>query len=196
MDKTEILYDHYKESCGLSQFAQKQRNKYFCGICILEIVNLVFLLCPLELSTAIEGWLDAQYSIAFSSVIPVLQGTIWALILYYTILYFQRNLYVERQYRYLAVLENQISKATDVSCFTREGASYGEDYPTILTLIDIFYKWGIPILIVVINTVKIIFEYMHNVSWFITIFDSLCFLFVVVLVASYLRAMNFTKHAE
>jgi hypothetical protein len=90
MDKSDILYDHYKESIELSQQAQKQRSHYFCGICILEILNIVFLLYPSEVVTALTQWFDAQYSIAFPLALPVVQGTIWILIIYFTVLYFQK----------------------------------------------------------------------------------------------------------
>ena len=65
MDKFEILYDHYKESSELSQQAQKQRSHYFCGICILEILNIVFLLYPLEVVTALTQWLDENIPLYF-----------------------------------------------------------------------------------------------------------------------------------
>lgn len=193
MDKCQILYDHYKESNELSQQAKKQRSSYFCGICILEIFNLVFLLYPYEVVTALTGWLDEQYSIVFPLAIPVIQGIIWVLIIYFTVIYFQKNIYIERQYEYLSILETEITQQTGLKCFKRESENYNQNYPLVLTVIDKFYKLGIPIAIIIINSVKIVFEYIHNANWGITIFDSACYIFAFILTILYIKMINFHK---
>ncbi len=191
MENIEILYDHYKESNQLSQNAQKQRSRYFCGICILEIINIVFLLYPSETIDLITKWLDKKYSIVFPPTVLIIQGILWLFIIYFTVLYFQKNIYIERQYKYLSELEIEISKKINLECFCREGKNYNENYPLVLTVIDRFYKWGIPITIIIINTIKIIFEYIKMSNLLITLFDTLCYIFVLVLTILYIKKINF-----
>ncbi|MBP2654579.1 MAG: hypothetical protein H6Q73_2148 [Firmicutes bacterium] len=194
MEKLDVLYDHYKESNALSQSAQKQRSQYFCSICVLELLNLVFLIYPNEMVSAVSQVASSKYSVTIPIGISVIQAALWVSIVYFLVQYYQKNIYIERQYIYLAGLEKDISGLIDSASFKREGDNYLQGYPLVLDVIDFFYKWVIPVSFILINTLKIVFEYMNHLHWALTLFDTICFLFLAVLTILYLKMIHKRKN--
>ena len=110
-------------------------------------------------------------------------------IVYYDPLY-QTNIYIERQYKYIAVLEDKISTMLKETCFKRESDNYLEKYPIVLDLISIFYTWIIPLLIIIINIGKLWMEFRTASNLWSVIFDTLCCGFTAVLTIMYLAMMH------
>ena len=81
----------------------------------------------------------------------ILQTLLWVLVAYTLIRYVQHNTYIERQYAYIEELESSISKSLEGAKFDRESKNYLNEYPIVLDVIDIFYKWFAPILFITIN---------------------------------------------
>lgn len=157
MDSLELLYNHYKETMQLMQGAKVERDKYFLILCLL--IALLFLLGiePTGTASFIEAWLASVTGGSFSFGFNIIQSAVWLVLLFYTLKYYQRNIYVERQYAYLDKLERNISRLTNV-IFNREGEEYSENYPCVLTMIDFFYKKFFPILYFAIVFYKIYLE--------------------------------------
>ena len=191
MNQLDILYDHYKESNELSHFAQKQRSKYFFILCILEILNFIFLIQPSQTFKLIKNWLNVEYSIEFPYTISIIQVILWIFIVYFTVLYFQKNIFIERQYRYLNELENDISVMINLNCFCREGNNYNDNYPFALTMIDFFYKWTIPVILIILNFIKLVFEFINMLNLPIVLFDTACCFFIIILTCVYIKMINF-----
>lgn len=163
MDKLELYYDHYKEAFTLSKEAQKRRNRDFVILCFLEAISFLILIKP---DVAFEALLDGiKYTAgtALSLSHSILQTLLWVLITYVLIRYCQDTLYVEKSYKYLNMLEKEISKLLDENFFDREGNNYLNNYPIVLNLIDLFYKMFSPILFFVINIIHIIKEW-HSIE--------------------------------
>ena len=121
------------------------------------------------------------------------QCTIWIAITYTLVRYFQTMIHIERQYKYIAVIEQEVSRQLEWPSFDRESNSYLKNYPKALDLIHVFYTWIIPLLLILINLLKIALEAQNGTTIFPFIFDTICCLFCTVLSILYLIFMHFPK---
>ena len=111
----------------------------------------------------------------------ILQTLLWVLVAYTLIRYVQHNTYIERQYAYIEELESSISKSLEGAKFDRESKNYLNEYPIVLDVIDIFYKWFAPILFITINISRIVIEWKERGIRLATICDSaICSLIIIV----------------
>lgn len=193
MNGIEILYDHYKESNLLSQNAQKQRNKLFKYLCLAILFNLIFLIYPDEIIDILNQFLNNNYSITISIAYIIIQSSCWILITYLLTQYLHKNIYIERQYSYLKSLEEEIGNELKTKVFNRESDNYLNNYPLILNVLDFFYKWFLPIAIILINGIKLYYEYVNKVCLFLKITDTLCFGFIFLLIILYLKMLHFNS---
>ena len=162
MDKLELLYDHYKETYDLSKKAQEFRNRSYVVLCVLEAIAFLFLYDSEKTFELLKSGVNAQFGISFVFGSEVFQSLLWTLIVYVTIRYVQNTIYIERQYTYMARLEQKISSMADNLLFSREGESYLNDYPIVLNIIDLFYKMLSPFLFVCVNYAHIYREWMSQ----------------------------------
>lgn len=160
MGALEMLYDHYKETYGLSKEAQSRRNKSFIILCILEAFSFLLLIRPEKAFELILEGINKELDTTLQLSSTIIQTLIWLLIAYVMIRYIQDMLYVERQYIYLDNLEKEISNLGSIKIFAREGVNYQKNYPVVLNLIDLFYKMLMPIFFAVTNVVRIYREWI------------------------------------
>lgn len=190
MDKTELLYDHYKETVRASTDMQAKRNALFVYVCVFELLNFLMLLFPQVINSALSAFLLEAYKVSLSELLELLPTGIWLITTYVLVRYFQTTIYVERQYPYIEEIEAEIAKETRLVCFDRESKAYLSNYPKVLNLIHIFYTWVIPVLLQVINTVKIILEWKATPSASATWLDTLIYAFLLVLTILFLAFMH------
>ena len=190
MDKLELLYDHYKETVKLSLDAQTKRNKLFVFTCLYEMLNFIMLLFPKQVADGLVAFIKTQYKIAIEFSISFFQCAIWIAITYTLVRYLQTMIYVERQYQYIKVLEKEISQIIESPHFDRESNSYLDKYPKVLDLIHIFYTWAIPLLLIIINLLKVVLESMNGIILWPFIFSASCCCFCVVLSILYLAFVH------
>ena len=190
MDKTEFLYDHYKETVKVSTDMQAKRNALFVYVCVFELLNFLMLVFPQVINAAFSTFFLETYKISLSELLGLLPTGIWLITTYVLVRYYQTTIFVERQYSYIEVIETEIVKETGLSCFERESKVYLSNYPKVLDLIHIFYTWAIPILLQVINTVKIILEWKAKPNAAATWVDTLIYVFLLVLTILFLIFMH------
>lgn len=164
MEPLELLYDHYKETFNLSKEAQNRRNKSFLMICILEAISFWLLIQPEKVFQLITDGINNGLDVTLSLSNTIMQTLLWIVTVYILIRYIQDVLYVERQYGYLGVLEKQISELNEIDIFKRESDNYLSNYPIVLNLIDLFYKTFMPILFIIINSVRIFMEWENTIG--------------------------------
>lgn len=164
MDKIELYYDHYKETYKLSKKAQDRRNKFFVVLCIMEALSFMLLIKPEEMQKVFVAGINTHFETEIFLGNGVIQTLLWILVAYVTVRYCQDVLYVERQYLYLEQLEMKIAQECNASFFGREGEQYLRDYPIVLNLVDLFYKFFCPVLFTGVNIVHIIQEW-KNCTW-------------------------------
>lgn len=162
MEKDKILetyYDHYKETYTLNKEAQSRRNKNFAILCVLEAISFLMLRNPDLICGLLNDAAKEQLETTIQVSNGILQTLIWILIAYVLVRYVQDVLYVERQYKYLDKLEEKIAGLLGDDIFSRESDNYLKDYPLVLNLVDLFYKFFSPVLFTVINIAHIAGEW-------------------------------------
>lgn len=191
----DILYDHYKVSNSMLQSNLKDREKFFRSLFIFEVLNIIFLYQPLEFAKIIQNSLNLSQNIKIEStsfLVTSLQIVISVAISYLLIRYFQSNIRAERQYSYISKLENELTAKADTDIFCRESAEYSRNYPFVLNIIDIFYKFIIPLILLLLHLVKIcsfleVITHNFNIVSFIElIIDT----FLIILVIAYVCLMK------
>jgi hypothetical protein len=190
MDKTELLYDHYKETVKVSTDMQAKRNTLFVYVCVFELLNFLMLLFPQVINSALSTFLLETYKVSVGELLGLLPTGIWLITTYVLVRYFQTTIYVERQYPYIEAIEAEIAKETKLSCFDRESKAYLSNYPKVLDLIHIFYTWMIPVLLQIINTVKIVLEWKSMSGMVATWVNTVIYAFLLVLTVLFLIFMH------
>ena len=176
VEKLDTYYDHYKESVSLCQTTLLRRNKSFVYLCVLEAISFLLAKNPDFICSLLNEVVRKQLETKILFTNSVLQTLVWIFIAYVLIRYVQDVLFVERQYKYLSVLEKKISRllkeTDDKNVFTREGDYYLENYPMVLNFIDIFYKILAPILFSIINVVHIVQEWNCGITRTMLVVDT------------------------
>ena len=118
---------------------------------------------------------------------------IWIVIAYISVRYIQAVIYIERQYTYISIIEKEVSEIIEWDYFNRESGFYLGKYPKILDLVHIFYTWIIPILIMLINILKILLEIISFTTILPLVFDLICCVFCIVIFLLYQFFMHFHR---
>lgn len=181
MGNADLIYNLYTDTFNLHQENIKNRNKCFIELCI-SIAFLFFFTYDSNLTIAIinamiNKYLNANISFQFY----VIQSLTWVITLYFTMRYYQLNVGIERMYARLDNLEKQLSENGKLD-FGREGKDYATNYPLVLDLVDIFYKWIFIFVYLIIMFTKIFSESYRQPTF---IFDCIMFSGCVLLTFLY-----------
>lgn len=185
MDKTELLYDHYKETFSRIKESLNDRNHFFVMVFIVIAVQFLFATSSDTISSVIISLILEKYKIDISEQMSILQSLLWLILLYLTMRYYQINVYIERQYNYIHSLEKNIAREANIK-FDREGGDYLSNYPKMNSFMDILYKWILPIIYCLIICYKIIIEYIVSKFSFILMLNTILFISCFVLTVLYL----------
>ena len=186
MDRTELLYDHYKETIKANTDMLAKRNLLFAYVCVLELLNCMMLFFPQAVNAILSSFLKENYSIPANELLGILPSVIWIIVTYILVRYYQTTIYVERQYPYIESIEDEIAKETGLTCFDRESTAYLRCYPKVLDMIHFFYTWIIPVLLLTINSVKIILEWVTIGCTAFTWVNSAIYVFSLILTVMFL----------
>jgi hypothetical protein len=123
--RAELLLDHHKDTFQIILYHWKARNRLFIFILILLALNALDFYSP----NSISQWVNALITQNLGKEVPVLDfeivGTVMLfLLLTLVIEYYKRSINVDRQYRYLISVEENICDAMGDDYITREGKSY------------------------------------------------------------------------
>lgn len=185
MDKTELLYDHYKETFSRIKESLNDRNRFFVMVFTVIAVQFLFATSSDTITSVVVSIVQEKYKIDISSQISIIQSLLWLILLYFTMRYYQINVYVERQYNYIHSLERDIAKKANVK-FDREGGDYLSNYPKMNSFIDILYKLIFPVIYCLIICYKIIIEYTVTKFSFLIILNTILFISCFILTILYL----------
>ena len=182
MDKHELLYDHYKDTCEIQRTNLSTRNKLFASVVVLLGTMLLFVYRPDTIAGLLVAAVKEKYSVDISLSLGILQSLLWAALLYASVRYYQSSINIERTYKYIHCLEKRISDEIQAQ-FDREGVSYLTKYPKCSDAIDILYKWAFPLLYIIGLLVKITLEIRLSWGFFLDAFIcgiaiTLCILYI------------------
>ena len=170
MKRIEILYDHYKESCELTKKNEFTRNKLFIIVCILLSLLFLFSYDHNSMLGLIQSWISGNYNcnLMFSS--NVIQAILWILLFIFTLRYLGLNINLDKSYRYIHKLENEINKEVKKETITREGKNYLNNYPILNNITYYSYRVVLPVIYFVIIIFKLKLEYVAQGGFNISIF--------------------------
>lgn len=173
----EKLYDHYKETNELNRQAQKARDKSFLWVCLTLLVQFLLAAYPNETFGMLTEGVKESVGVNINIGINVIQSFFWLLLLWLMMRYFQKVVYIERQYHYVQKLEEKLG-------ISREGDDYLENYPALLNIIHWIYQYFFPIALGILLAIRIIWECCQPQHWPFKLFDSFaCILCLVLLIA-------------
>lgn len=154
MDKTELLYDHYKETFSIIKETIIQRNRFFVMVFLVMTLQFLFASSPDSVSYLIIGIVQKQYEIDISNQMSIIQSFLWLILLYLTMRYYQATIHIEKQYNCIYSIESDISNIEHIK-FDRESGNYLSNYPKMSDFVDILYKWMFPLIYCLVICYKI-----------------------------------------
>jgi hypothetical protein len=157
--RLEVLHDHYKESFSYIREREKERDRLFL------ILIALFALLALEIQYPIN-FKGAVGTLSFLGIelnvdalpLPAFLTATWVTVLVITLRYCQASTNVERQYKYLHMLEDKISaELQDDELYRREGKAYKRDESPFRWWVRRFYVVVLPV-IAIIATGALLYE--------------------------------------
>lgn len=195
MERKEILYDHYKETCKLCRNNEKERNKLFIILCILITVLFLFIVEEANVVGMLYVWIKEKYDYDLVLSVETIQSLIWILLLYFTIRYYQQCIGIERLYLYIHDIEERLSKELNIEII-RESKNYLQKYPWVLEFIWIIYTILFPSLYLFLILFKIGVE-IHRSLWswnlYMHIILGVCDIILTVLYLLFLHKESIKK---
>lgn len=155
----EILYDHYKDTFAHIRDREKQRNRAF--FIVIALVGLLFLEVGYPANLAqLLGEVDASpIKLSLRAIPgPALLSATWTFLVVVVLQYCQTSVHIERQYKYLHVVEDTLSSDYGGVIFRREGKAYCDDYPLLTQWAWFFYTLMFPAIVIVAVFALIILE--------------------------------------
>lgn len=184
-----ILYDHYKDTCDITRDAVKRRDRLIL-FTILTVALFSFqAFFPTVSNQALSQFLIFKFGLNLQFNFAFIGSIIWFLLLIFTLRYFQVAVFVERQYKYIHKIEDQLNQELGKELITREGKSYLSKYPLFSDWMWCLYTIIFPILLFVISLIKIYYE-CKSFS-FNTLFNTVIFLLLTFSIILYLKMIHF-----
>lgn len=190
----ELINDHYKDTFLYQREYLKQRDRLFIYVILVLVALFVFMYVPTQSMEILEVFVNNQLgssSLKFNA--NGINSILWFVLLVFTMKYFQLNIVVERQYKYLNILEKEINEYIGKQyVFQREGKSYATLYKCFPNIVWIIYTYTFPILLLGMSIVKLIQELKSYSSFELTlILDIILFLILCIVVISYFYSYHF-----
>lgn len=154
--KLQLLHDHYKDTFFYIQKYLKLRDRLFLVILIVATLMLFHVYSPAESGEAVSQFITKKLELKSSIDIAFIGSIIWFGLLSLVVRYFQTVVHIERQYKYIHQIEEQLSAQYENKAFTREGKSYLKDYPLFSSWAWILYSIVFPALLLLVVVCKII----------------------------------------
>lgn len=157
--KFQVLYDHYKDTFSNIRNYLKLRDRLFFSILVVVVFMLFQIFSPKEAGATISQLISSKLGLEGSTNITFVGSVIWFALLGLVVRYFQTVGLIERQYKYIHKVEEEISSGYgEKEIFTREGKSYLADYPLFSKWTWGLYTIAFPILLLVIVSIKLAVE--------------------------------------
>jgi len=125
--RTEVLFDHYKDTYQVLLGYSKERDRFFLYILLLIAIIGVDCLSRGTLSHLINAYVAAQVApdlwkeLEFTAIVHLMVSFLF---FYFVSRYYQRCMLLDRVYRYLSACEDQLNAWLGGAYVTREGRAY------------------------------------------------------------------------
>ncbi|MCK4796830.1 MAG: hypothetical protein KAT05_05570 [Spirochaetes bacterium] len=149
---------------------------------------------PTDSGKAISQFVTNELELEDSIDISFIGSIIWFLLLSFVVRYFQTVVFIERQYKYIHRLEDQLSPFYNNDAFTREGKSYLSNYPLFSKWVSILYTIIFPVLLLGVISTKIITEINNITNGFQLVYiNIIIFICIFMSTVLYLLLVHFEK---
>lgn len=192
---SEILYDHYKDTCSITSEAAKRRDRLLIYVVIALGILAIQGVIPEISDRAINEFLSFKFGFITTVDLSVLGSGVWFLLLLFILRYFQVSIFVERQYPYLHQLEERIENGI----LSREGKGYLNSYPIFSNWMWLLYTVIFPTLLLSVTSGKIVSEVKDAClsGWSAGAkFNVLVFILILISVTLYLYSLHFGKSRD
>ena len=169
MTTSELLYDHYKDTCQVIRDQIKQRNQLFIYVVLIISTQFIFMLSPNSVLNIFSLWIDKNYTLKIDFSLNMVQSILWLFMLYITIRYIQETINIEQGYTYIHSLENKLNNLE--ICIDREGKNYLTDYPIVKNIIHYIYQLVFPLIYILLVLIEIIKELTGSIENANLLFD-------------------------
>jgi hypothetical protein len=141
------------------------RDRYFYLIVALLTVVLFDIYAPQNFSEILSEFIRKQLKTTVSPDLRYLRSLIWFLLLGVSVRYCQAALFMERQYKYLHSLEDQLASHFNNAAFTREGKAYLTNYPVFSNWAHYLYTLVFPVLLIAVIIVRTLRALPPRLPW-------------------------------
>lgn len=197
--KIEILHEHYQESFTYIRERERKRDRFFLFLILLVGALFLQVQYPINFKEAL-GDLNIQNAELNLRAIPLepLLSVTWTFLMVLSLQYCQLSINTERQYSYLHLLEDRLSKAFgDEDMYRREGKVYLDKYPLFSEWAWIFYTIMFPLIMVASVPFLLYLELSQlNNAVYYKIYDGLLGLGVIISFLLYRICPLFSKRKK
>lgn len=169
--KFTALCSHYSDTFTNIKESIKLRDKLTVLIFLVLAFLALYTFWPVDAITAFSGMSEQKLGFAIGVNVGFLGNIVWFALLIVVVRHTQVVVYIERQYKYIHKIEEELHRYFDNSiAFTREGKSYLKDYPKFSDWIWILYMIIFPLVLGIVVLVKIISEWVfsfHSITAFL-----------------------------
>lgn len=189
MESIELYYDHYKDTFEHLQSYLRKRDNYTIMLFIMVSVLSFQINEPQESIKLANAFIQSEFkdaTIEFKYINTILLFVF----LWLTILYYQINLLIEKTYKYIHKVEDNLSHSGEYH-ITREGKNYLEHYPWLSFIVHRIYTILFPLLIILIIIFKLYYEYIQDYT--LLYIDAIAALLIVLSSILYLSNRHFKE---
>lgn len=159
------LHQHYRDTFRLIREREQLRDRLFFGV----VGTLGALLFCARYPQGVPSVLFVGGEVISWRIGPfpaaVIVSVAWTVLLMWCLKYCQCAVLVERQYRYLHLLEDRLSDlAGDDTVFRREGRAYESDYPLVSAWAYVIYTWVFPLVALVGVSTLLVVEWLDRAA--------------------------------
>jgi hypothetical protein len=192
--KFQILHDHYKDTFVHLREYRTLRDRLLALMLVVVTLMLFQISSPQESGDAISQFFSKRLELSNPIDISFIGSVIWFSLLALAVKYFQTVVLIEKQHKYLYMIEDQLSQHYGTAVFTREGKFYLGDYPLFSDWTHILYTGIFPILLLAVISIKIFVEFRGVSSVSVSmLFDVVIFLCILTSTLLYFLSVHFRK---
>lgn len=192
-DKTDLLYDHYKDTFEHIKLNLVKREQYFIIATLLLFASMFTTFNPTYVQEVSNTVSKIKLGIDLNLAFYTINSLFVFLLLWYIMRYYQSVLIIENLYSYIHKVESRLCTLIMDYEISREGKSYLKSYPILKSCIHCFYFIIFPLVIITASLIKIYWELckIPTIPIFIMGFDVFCLFVIIVLTVLYLSWIHF-----
>jgi len=192
--KLEALTDHYKDTFHYVREYVAIRDRLFLLVLVLLGLQFFQISSPDTSSTAIVDFFKNHLGFQISADKHSLNAILWFALLSVVVRYFQANVYINRQYKYLHVLEDKFTRLFGEKTIIREGKHYLSAYPLFSDWTNCLYTWVFPVLLLLTGGFKIYSDWPgNNDAGMAYVVSCIFYLMIVISTVLHMNFLHFGK---